>query len=168
MASQLDRIEWKLDQLLALLNKDLRAVQRGQSRSQEKASADGEDMTILQRMTIKQHAVLQMLMRGASNAEIGERFGVTENTAKVYVRTLANKFKVGSRSQLAVKGTQLLQEISEDDYRAIAKGLPKDWDATYDYDKPWDDPFWNSYTGARVKVDGEDAHEDGGNHHREG
>ncbi len=85
----------------------------------------------LPRMTIKQHACLQMLLGGASNAEIAERFGVTENTAKVHVRTLAAKFGVHTRSQIILKAKPAFDALPADEYRLMAGGLPKDWHARY-------------------------------------
>lgn len=83
--------------------------------------------TEIPHMTTKQHAALQMMLAGASNAEIAKRFGVTENTAKVYVRTVAAKYGVHTRTQIVLKARDQIESLSEDEYRVLSGGLPKDW-----------------------------------------
>ena len=89
MTTQLDRIEWKLDQVLgALANKS-----NTDSSVAPTSGGSGNLDTLgkletLPDMTSKQHASMQMLLRGADNNEIGERFNVSPNTAKVYVLSL--------------------------------------------------------------------------------
>lgn len=81
----------------------------------------------LRKMSMKQHAALQMLMRGASNQEIAERFGVTESTAKVYVRCIMGHVGARTRAQVVAKMLHVLEEIGEGEYFRIA-GIPKGWD----------------------------------------
>ena len=82
-------------------------------------------------LSFKMHAALQMLLRGASNREIAERFQVAEPTAKVYVRQIAAKFGVKKRPEIIRKASPIFQTISSDEYLLIA-GLPKTWDARWD------------------------------------
>jgi len=82
----------------------------------------------LPRMTTKQHAALQMLLRGASNAEIAERFGVTINTAKVYVRSLFSKFGVNNRASVVAKAKMAFEAMPASEYIRWSGGLPKTWD----------------------------------------
>jgi hypothetical protein len=127
MSSQLDRIEWKLDMLLAML--------RGGS----------EGMVAVGRSSPPPPQ---------SREEVADRFGVSVNTAKVYLRSLAKRLGVTLRTQIAVKVLPVLRALSDEEYRALARGLPKDWDENYGFARREDDPYWASYTGSRVK--GED------------
>lgn len=97
----------------------------------------------LPKMTTKQHAALQMLLAGASNIEIAKRFGVTDNTAKVYVRTIAGKLGVHSRAQIILKVKDAFDAMRDDDYRIESGGLPKDWHAHWK--RP--DPYKHLYYG---------------------
>ncbi len=163
MSGQLDRIEWKLDMLLAMLRGGNAGVAVGVSppplprEEVEAAGLSGEDRKVLEvmrGMSMKQHAALQMVVRGASNQEIADRFGVSVNTAKVYLRSLAKRLGVTLRTQIAVKVLPVMRALSDEEYRALARGLPKDWDQDYAFVRREDDPYWASYTGSRVK--GED------------
>jgi DNA-binding CsgD family transcriptional regulator len=164
MTAQLDRIEWKLDMLLATLRGGgeglVAAAMRPPPLAQEEAevaslkSADREVVDAMKGMSMKQHAALQMVVRGASNQEIADRFGVSVNTAKVYLRSVAKRLGVTLRTQVAAKVVPVLRALSDDDYRVLARGLPKNWDAEYAFARKEEDPYWTSYTGSRVK--GED------------
>ena len=129
---QLDRIEWKLDQILVKLN------EKPVASSQVPEITSKRPEVELHNFTRRQHAVLQMVCRGASNAQIGERLGVTENTAKVHVRTIAKKLKVNTRPQIILCVIDAMKDIAEDSYQVMSGGLPKDWDKNY---KPDGDPF---------------------------
>ena len=145
MNDQLSRIEWKLDQLLAAFANNagaLMAQQGGAYRVDAQHLPQGET---LPPMTVKQHAVLQMLLRGATNLEIAERFDVTDNTAKVYVRTIAKKLDVNTRAQIVMRTLTPFNAIDNNSYMLLAHGLPKTWDQ--DYSKP--DPFYDLYTRAK-------------------
>ncbi len=86
-----------------------------------------DEMGVLHKLTVKQHATLQMIINGASNRDIAEVFGVTENTAKVHVRSLAKKLGVTSRSQIVAKALRPMEQITDAGYMAASKGLPKNW-----------------------------------------
>ena len=60
-----------------------------QSLAQTINQSKGHQSNTLFKLTTKQHGALQMLLEGCSNAEIAKRFDVSEDTAKVYVRTIA-------------------------------------------------------------------------------
>lgn len=134
--SQLDRIEWKLDQLLAHC---LRLQDMGGGASKDVAASPPHHPTeyILSKFTTKQHAVLQMLLAGCSNEEIAQRFGVSPNTAKVYVRTIAGKLGVNTRAQIVMKTLEEFNSVSEQSYLLVSDGLPKTWHE--DWSEP--DPF---------------------------
>ena len=126
MTTQLDRIEWKLDQILgALANKssmdNATATTSGGSGNMDTLGK----LETLPDMTSKQHASMQMLLRGADNNEIGERFNVSPNTAKVYVRSIAKKLKVNSRAQIVVKLLDVFNEVDDNAYRIMSGACRK-------------------------------------------
>lgn len=87
-------------------------------------------------MTTKQHCAYQMLMHGKSNAEIAARMGVTESTAKVYVRSIMKKLGVSTRSQVILATQEAFAEIGDAEYEGMA-GIPKNWDETWTPDDPY-------------------------------
>ena len=123
MSEQLDRIEKKLDVIIKYFNV-------------QDSGADPPSQMLLGTFTTRQHMTLQMLLRGASNQEIGARLGVSENTAKVHVRTLAKKCDVNTRAQIVIKMIGEFESIGGREYRMVA-GINKDWDSEWEdnYDK---------------------------------
>ena len=130
MIDILERIEKKLNKIaLALGVDDLDTPLR-------KGAAEnsyGE----LPMLTTKQHAALQMVLRGAGNVEIADRFNVSVNTSKVYVRAIAKKLLVKSRGQIIVKVLDVFRSIDDNSYRIMSGGLPKDWDENYSEPDPF-------------------------------
>ena len=124
---QLDRIEWKIDNLIERINNGLSARQVSPP-----VEADDRPEVVLAGFTTKQHGVIQMLCRSATNVEIASRLKITENTAKVHVRTIARKLGVQMRAQIILKTINALKEIDDESYRLLSKGLPKDWDANWE------------------------------------
>ena len=138
MKNQLDRIEWKLDQILgALVNKSTMDNPTATTSGGHGSMDTSAQLDTLPDMTSKQHASMQMLLRGADNNEIGERFNVSSNTAKVYVRSIAKKLGVTSRAQIVVKLLDLFNEVEDNAYRIMSGGLPKDWDENYEFPDPF-------------------------------
>lgn len=82
-------------------------------------------------LTVKQHAVLQMLMRHAGNREIAERMGTTNNTAKVHVRLIAAKFGVTNRARIASLARAVISKMPDDVYERMSGGISKNWDAEW-------------------------------------
>lgn len=139
MTSQLDRIEWKIDQILAALATGTPLNSRSETNTKPTSySAHIDEPDILPTLTVKQHAVLQMLLVGKSNQEIAERFDVTDNTAKVYVRSIAKKLGVQTRAQIALRTLKAFNAIDDNSYRMVAGGLPKDWDENYGSPDPFE------------------------------
>ena len=142
MSNQLDRIEWKLDQIMASLigaksvpKTDMEDItnSHNQTGHRPQITEAGETLRLF---TTKQQVALQMLIRGADNQEIADRMGVTINTAKVHVRTLARKLGVSTRSEIVGKCLIPMKEVADEAYMMMARGLPKDWDATYSEPDP--------------------------------
>lgn len=131
--TQMDRIEWMLHQILERL--DGRKPRRATN-----IVAAGE----LPRMTTKQHATLQLMMQGKSNVDIGDALGVSNNTAKVHVRSIAKKLGVSTRSEICLLAERALLGIDERTYETLSGGLPKTWAEGHEAGTP-DDPYRHLY-----------------------
>ncbi len=57
-------------------------------------------------LTVREHEVLQLLVKGLSNKEIGEILGFTENTAKFHVKSILGKLDVSDRTEAATVALQ--------------------------------------------------------------
>ena len=134
MQNQLDRIEWKLDQIIASLA--LKASDASLSGEVSPTAIINSNPDMPQ-LTTKQHAALQMLLRGADNNEIAMRFDVSPNTSKVYVRGVAKKLGVQTRAQIVVKLLDTFNELDDNSYRMLTGGLPKDWDRNFEEPDPF-------------------------------
>ena len=82
-----------------------------------------------------------MLLDGKSNFDIAQRFGVSEDTAKVYVRTIAKKYGVNTRAQIVGATLEEFNSVSDDVYQRISGGLPKDWHSTFSEPDPFADLY---------------------------
>ena len=125
---QLDRSEWKLDQIIQKLG----TLENISEPSFNQTPEDKRPEYVLHGFTTKQHGVMQMLCRSAGNADIARRFNISENTAKIHVRTVAKRLGVSTRPEIVLKVLPAWKEIDEESYQLLTKGLPKDWDAKYD------------------------------------
>ena len=123
----LERIEWKLDQVLVALA--VRPVEQKPKTLTEESK--------LHLFTPKQHCALQMLLHGGLNQQIAERFNISHNTAKVHVRTIAKKLGVSTRSQIVMKMLQEFEDIDDTSYRILSGGIPKDWHRNYIHPCPF-------------------------------
>ena len=66
-------------------------------------------------VTDREHDVLCMLRRGSTNAEIGQRLGITERTVKAHVKALCEKLGAADRAGAVARGFELgLLEIGGD------------------------------------------------------
>lgn len=96
---------------------------------------------LMRELTMKEHAVMQMLAKGASNAEIAARLGVGENTAKGFVHSIFRKARrvtgdmVYSRVQVAALADVMLREVGDEEYLE-ATGLEKTWHADFSEGNP--------------------------------
>lgn len=135
--AQMDRIEWKLDQVMAALAVASAGAPSGKPMPAQSNAERPLDTSEIHTFTTKQHAVLQMLLRAATTEEIAQRFDVTQNTAKVYVRTIAHKLGVNTRAQIVMKTLETFNQIDDNSYRIMTGGLPKDWDENYTQPDPF-------------------------------
>lgn len=119
---------------------------RGQAPEGEGGASDEFEPRLLAMLTTKQHVALQMLMQGKSNADIAERFCVTENGAKVYLRAIYKKFGVNTRSQAVMAVYEEWDKVSPGRYLALTKGVPKDWGDVYLNQPLSDDPYRGLYS----------------------
>jgi len=85
---------------------------------------NNQAFAVMTKMTPKQ---LQMLLRGASNHEIAERFNVSENTVKIHVKAIMDKLGVRKRSLIVLNMRSAFNDIAEDQYIAMTT-LSKRWD----------------------------------------
>ena len=115
-----------LEVKIETLTRMIEALARGDS-SGGVADLGSDEATALGTLTTKQHKCLQMLLLGAGNPEIAERFGVSINTVKVFVRTIAQKFGVTSRSQIVIRAARVFEQMPDDVYVGISGGVPKIW-----------------------------------------
>lgn len=117
LTERLIRIEAKLDMLAT----QMAGQQRQSTTEPSTSSAD-----VLGLFTSKQHVAIQMMMAGEKNASIAKVLGITENTAKVHVRTVAKKLGVKTRGQIVAKLMSAMEAVSGPEYLAMAS-IPKDW-----------------------------------------
>jgi len=115
---QLDRIEAMLVVIIDRLG--------GEADCEHKEEL-GLGLGLMRDWTLKQHATAQMVLAGLSNRDIAEVLGVTENTAKVHVRTLARKLGVHTRAQIVAEALPILEAADSNSYELLTGGLPKDW-----------------------------------------
>jgi len=119
------RLEAKLDVLISM-----------QSRGHEPAiptisqPLNLAEVSLLRTLTIKQHAVSQLVIRGWKNKEIAAVMGVTDNTVKLHVAAVAKKVGVKTRGQVAVALTPLMDKIREEEYKSLSGGIPLNWGDT--------------------------------------
>jgi DNA-binding CsgD family transcriptional regulator len=152
MHEQLNRIEFKLDQILAHLLKGVAGDSGTHALGASRERPHNSD-EYLPTMTTKQHAVLQMLLGGKSNQDIADRFGVTDNTAKVYVRSIAKKLGVNTRAQIVARTLTAYNSIDESSYRMVAGGLPKDWDENFVVPDPFAQLYVRKDDGTQSEIE---------------
>ena len=128
LVQKIVRLEAKIDLLVQMVASNC---------DSRETPASSKSVVVLERLTTKQHAALQMLLAGATNAEIATRFEVSVNTAKVYVRSIASKLGANTRNQIVVRTFDAFQAVDPDEYRLLSGGLPKEWHASYEDPDPY-------------------------------
>lgn len=147
----LGRIEGKLDLLLNRGGGQGMAPVLVEAQRREVKPINLGAEGFFRQFTPRQHATLQMLMRGCENREIADRLGVTDNTVKVHVRNIARRLGVNNRVQVALRSSRMFEQIDDNSYRLVSGGLPKNWDTEYNFP----DPFESIYK--RADMDEEDG-----------
>jgi DNA-binding CsgD family transcriptional regulator len=132
------RMEGKLDMLLTRGEGRAAAPLPEPDRKREVKPVNLGAEAFFRQFTPRQHATLQMLMRGCENREIAERLGVTDNTVKVHVRNIARRLGVNNRVQVALRSARMMEQIDDNSYRLISGGLPKNWDTEYVVPDPFE------------------------------
>ena len=133
----MDKHEELIQKIVRLEAKVDLLVQMVASNCDSREKSASVSSAVLERLTTKQHAALQMLLAGATNADIATRFEVSVNTAKVYVRSIASKLGANTRNQIVVRTFDAYQAIDPDEYRLLSGGLPKEWHASYEDPDPY-------------------------------
>ena len=52
-------------------------------------------------LTPREHQVLQLVAKGLTNKEIGQAFGISDNTARNHVNSIIEKLEVSDRTEAA-------------------------------------------------------------------
>ena len=130
---RLNIIEQKLDAILDIL----RGETNGGIDRPNPVLDHSQELLALGTFTPKQHCALQMLLVGASNKDIAERFAITEDTAKVHVRSIAKKLGVSTRAQIVMKMQSPFNNIEDNAYQLMTGGLPKTWHREYQHPDPF-------------------------------
>lgn len=138
-------IEEKVNRLEGRIESLERLVDRLVIGSGNQSSHEDMVKAVLPTLTAKQHATLQMIMLGWSNAQIAKRFNVTENTAKVHVRGLARKYRVRTRSQIVMAAVNEWEAITPNQYLLMSGGIPKNWGEMYGLGPVSKDPIAKIY-----------------------
>jgi DNA-binding CsgD family transcriptional regulator len=90
----------------------------------------------VRRMSAKQHAVLQMVLRGTDTHEIAERLDCSESTAKTHVRGIMKHLRretgrdVLTKQHVVALTKPVIDALSDEEYLALAT-IPKSWDAKW-------------------------------------
>ena len=113
-----------LEERVALLEAQVRLLLKAGQGS------DPAIVSALAKMTPKMHGALQCVLMGQSNADIADRFDVTESTAKVYVRSVAMKLNVKTRSEIVTKALKTFEGLTDVEYLELSGGIPKSWGAS--------------------------------------
>jgi DNA-binding CsgD family transcriptional regulator len=121
-----DELEMRLIGLEAKVDALFQLIGTGGAGGSRGGDDDAEAVGALSKLTKKQHQTLQMLIRGGSNDDVAKKLGCSVNTAKVHVRTIASKFGVNKRGQIAMMGKGMIDGVSDEVYQNLA-GVPKSW-----------------------------------------
>jgi DNA-binding CsgD family transcriptional regulator len=81
---------------------------------------------LMRGMTMKQAAVLQMLMRGWTNSRMSGVMECSMSTTKTHLKSLIRKFGAGGRAELVAMLAKGYGEIGEGVFLE-STGVPKNW-----------------------------------------
>lgn len=60
----------------------------------------------LRNLSVREHAVVQHVLKGLRNRDIAAQLGVTEGTVKVHLHNIFEKLEISSRTELVLKATR--------------------------------------------------------------
>ena len=120
----LARLEAKID---VLINMRVQGHDNAPAKAQ---SLNLAEVSLLRNLTIKQHAVSQLVLRGWKNKDIAAVMGVTDNTIKLHVAAVAKKMGVKTRGQVAVALRPIIERVPPEEYKGLSGGIPVDWGDT--------------------------------------
>ena len=79
----------------------------GLSLQPNSAAPQLKDLEALALLTPREKEVLTLIPLGLSNAQIGEKLGITAGTVKIHVERILSKLGLSDRTQAAVKATKM-------------------------------------------------------------
>ena len=131
----LARLEAKIDIItnLLLTSSDSR---QPEAMGTMAAKLNAAELALLRSLTPKQHATSQGLIMGWMNKSIGDVMGIGENTVKLHVRAVCKKIGCKTRGQAAMVLNDIIEKVSDKDYRQLSGGIPTSWARDYDFDTP--------------------------------
>lgn len=94
-------VKLRLREVLAL------QTQLNQKEEQNQSSIDSVNIILNEKLSDREQEVLDFLVLGLSNKEIGEKLFLSVNTIKSHINNLYIKLDVNNRTQAAVKGSKL-------------------------------------------------------------
>ena len=96
--------------------------------------------------TLRQHLVVQAVVRGWKNEQIAAFMNISPITVKTHLKGAADKLGVSRRAEVATAGAAMLADVDDETYKRASGGLPKDWAQKAEaLKKPEDDEFWELY-----------------------
>ncbi len=98
-------VKLRLNEVLVLQNK--LSEHQEQKNEQKQTSIEGVNIILNEKLTEREQEVLDALVFGLSNKEIGEKLFLSVNTIKSHINSLYLKLDVNNRTQAAVKGSLL-------------------------------------------------------------
>ena len=76
-------------------------------------SINGDVADVVRRLSIREVAILRLIMAGASNKVISNQLDITEATVKVHNKSILRKIRVQNRTQAAVWAHNHLDPFAE-------------------------------------------------------
>lgn len=124
------RLEAKMDVIISMLQNNRSASIEAPLNTELSTALTVSESALLRRLTIKQHCVAQLLVKGWRNADIAELMGVTDNTIKLHVSAVGKKMGLKTRGQIAVAFREICNKASTGEYEGASGGLPMNWGDT--------------------------------------
>jgi len=129
----LARLEAKIDIITNLLLTSSANSRGAEQSGTMAAKLNAAELALLRSLTPKQHATSQGLIMGWMNKSIGDVMGIGENTVKLHVRAVCKKIGCKTRGQAAMVLNDIIEKVSDKDYRQLSGGIPADWARNYDF-----------------------------------